>query len=239
MAAKKLPKPRLTFCDTETSGVCESVEDAIANNRQVIEYAFVVWEDGDRLKRIERKVMPTGSAVEDAEFCAANGWNHFKKTDWFTATTTPREYAPAKPWSEADCENVEAFLQDETLAGSNPAFDLRMLKAAFHMFGCGDLFPKLATHRMCDVGALAWPMWAVSLTEKTGLESLCKLLGVTYAQHTAMGDAEACIDCFEILIESYIFRPRQQAELLRELGRDCKVLPIVEAEIAKLRGIAL
>lgn len=228
----------LTFGDTETSGIAGSVEEAIKLDRQIIEYAFVVWSNGDRIRRIERKVMPTGGAIADAEECAANGWNHFKRDDWWTPVG-PQEYTPAKPWSEADCENVDDFLTDATFAGSNPAFDLHMFQATFHVFGVGHLFPKLATHRMCDVGALAWPLWTVGLTDKTGLAPLAKLLGVEHRAHTAMGDVEACIDCFEILVESFVFRPRQQAELLRELGRDCKVLPVVEAELAKLRGIAL
>ncbi len=232
------PKPRFSFGDTETDGLAESVEECVAEGRQVIEYAFVIWEDGERKDSIVRKVMPTGDAITRAEECAAKGWNHFERTSWMNPTGQPREYSAALPWSEHDCENVDRFLAGETLAGSNPRFDLTVLKGQFYQFG--DKFPELATHRMLDVGALAWPLWTVGLTEKTGLAPLAKLLGVEHKAHTAMGDVEACIACFEILIDSYIYRPRQQAELLHELGKEKGIdAAIIDREIGKLRGVAL
>lgn len=233
-------KPRACFGDTETDGLAESVEEAVAEGRQVIEYAFVIWEDGDRKESIVRKVMPTGDAIARAEELAAKGFNHFSKRDWLNPTGNSREYSAALPWAVSDCENVDHFLGGETLAGSNPRFDLTILKAQFYQFGVGDKFPELATHRMLDVGALAWPLWTVGLTEKTGLGPLAKLLGVEHKAHTAMGDVEACIDCFEILIDSYIYRPRQQAELLHELGKEKGIdAAIIDREINKLRGVAL
>lgn len=233
-------KPRFCFADTETSGLAESVEEAVSLGRQIIEYAFVIWEDGERIDKLVRKVMPTGDAIAHAEECAANGWNHFQRDSWYNPTGETREYAPAKPWDVVDCENVDQYLAGETLAGSNPRFDLTLFKAQFYQFGVGDRFPELATHRMLDVGALAWPLWTVGLTEKTGLAPLAKLLGVEHKAHTAMGDVEACIDCFEILIDSYVYRPRQLTELLHELGKEEGIdSAVIDREVGKLRGVAL
>ncbi len=216
-------KPRLVFGDTETTGLCgnpSSLDEALRLDRQIIEYAFAVWEDGAILKRFERKVMPTGYALADAEHCASNGWNHFKASDWMNPTGQPRSYTHAVPWSGDDCQHTADYLTGETLAGSNPSFDLVMFKAEFQRLGFLDDFPKLATHRMCDVGALAWPLWAFQLTERTGLEPLTKLLGIPHEAHKAMGDVLASVAVFEALCDQYVGKPRQLRDLLVELAED-------------------
>ncbi len=237
----KAEKPRFCFADTETDGLAESVDEAIREGRQVIEYAFVIWEDGDRLSKLERKVMPTGDAVARCEELAAAGKNHFSGVrNWMNPAGESRAYVHARPWSGEDCENVDQFLGGETLAGSNPGFDLVMFQAQFYALGFGDKFPKLATHRKLDVGQLAWPLWSVGLVERTGLETLAKFLNVPHKAHTAMGDVEACIDCFEILLDSYVYRPRQMAELMHELGKEKGISEtIIDRELGKLRGVAL
>lgn len=210
----KRPKHRLTFTDVESTGLCgdqPSIDEALRANRQIIEYAFVVWEDGNIVKTFEKKVMPTGDALKDAEECAANGWNHFDKAKWW-APNAPGEYSPAKPWGEADCEVVSDFTTDATMAGSNPAFDQVLYRAEF--FRLVKAYPKASTHRMMDTGALAWPLIAAGLIEKSGLEHLAKFLGVEHKQHTAMGDVRACIGVYEILCERFIHSPRKLRDLV-------------------------
>ncbi len=233
-------KPRFCFADTETDGLADSVEEAIREGRQVIEYAFVIWEDGDRTAKLEKKVMPTGDAIERCEGLAAKGYNHFNGTRNWMNPHASGGYSHAVPWSSSDCENVDNFLGGETLAGSNPMFDLIMFQAQFYALGFGDKFPQLATHRKLDIAQGAWFLWTVGLVERTGLETLARFLNVEHAAHTAMGDVEAAIDCFEILLDSYVFRPRQLTELLYELGKDKGIAEsIITREVGKLRGVAL
>ncbi len=216
MSAKKLPK-RLAFTDVETSGLAgdpPSIDEAIKSERQIIEYAVCIWQDGQISKRFEKKVMPTGQGLIDAVDCAAKGYNHFDEKNWFRKVGE-REYAPALPWSVDDCGQVSELLEGETIAGSGPAFDLVMYKAEF--FRQVKAFPKLATHRMLNTGDLAWPLWYAGLVEKTGLETLAKFLGVEHKAHTAMGDVLACISVWEILAESYVGAPRKLRDLVKAI----------------------
>lgn len=205
-------KLRLCFADTETSGLAESVEDAIANDRQVIEYCFKVWEEGSIKRSIVRRVMPTGDALHDAVDCAKAGYNRFNPDEWWTRVGFT-EHGRAKPWCKEDRENVSEFLQGETLAGSNPRFDLIMLKAEFARDRRLEDFPKLATHRMMNTGDLAWLLWSVRLVDKTGLETLTKLLGIEHKAHTAEGDVDACIKVFETMCDTLVGGPRKLKRL--------------------------
>lgn len=214
------PVLELDWSDTETSGLAETVDEVLALDRQIIEYAFATWDANNGVtKSLERKVMPTGDAIADALECASKGYNHFTGTaNWMNPTSNPREYVHAAPWSADDCENVHDFLVDGCLAGSNPGFDLNFYKAEFHRLGHLDGFPKLSTHRKCDVGQGAWYLFAVGLVDKTGLVTLASHLGVEHKSHTAMGDVLASIGCFERLVDEYINRPRRMLELLRAIA---------------------
>lgn len=238
-AAVSKQKLRFTVADTETTGLCgdpPNVDEALKLDRQIIEYAFVVWEEGHILKRFQRKVMPTGDALADAEECARKGWNHFSHRDWLNPVGN-REYGLAKPWAKSDCENVFDFLDGETMAGSNPDFDLVMFKAEFVRMGLSGAFPQLVTHRKLDVGKLAWPLWSVKLVEKTGLEPLTKFLGIEHKAHTAMGDCEAVVTVFEELCDQYIHVPRRLRDLVLAAceGLDHDDADTLKAELAKLR----
>ena len=235
-APKKL---RLTFADTETTGLADTVDEALIRDREVIEYAFVTWEDGDQVRSFERKVMPSpGQPTTDAEFCASKGWNHFTGASDWLVKVGEREYGPAKRWSLEDCDNVDSFLKGETLAGSNPGFDLNMFKAEFARLDRLQSFPKLATPRMLDIGQGAWFLFAAGLVDRTGLEPLAKYLGVEHKAHTAMGDVLACIGCFERLCDEYLFRPRKLTGLLRDVadsgGMDAEDCGALTQELAGL-----
>lgn len=230
----KPPVLTLTWGDTETSGLAETIDEAVQMDRRVIEYAFALW-DGDNgiTQKVERKVMPTGDAIADAEELAAKGYNHFSGTrNWMNPTKNPREYTHALPWSGDDCEVVCEYLEDRTIAGSNPAFDILMLKAEFFRLGFLDDFPKLKSHRKCDIGQGAWFLFAVGLVDRTGLEPLAKHLGVEHKAHTAMGDVLASIGCFERLVDEYINRPRRMLELLHA----CAEAPLKGEEFDELRA---
>lgn len=218
----KQSKRKLTFGDTETTGLFgdpASLEECIALDRQIIDYAFADWDDGQILRKYSQKVMPTGDQVEEAIALAKQGFNRFDPDQWWrnkvAAKGTQGVYEPAAPWSGEDCEIVYDYLDGTTFAGSNPDFDFIIFKKEFHALGFLDDFPKLATRRKVDVGKLAWPLWAYQLTEKTGLESLTKLLGIPHEAHTALGDVEASIAVFEECCELYVGRPRRLLELAR------------------------
>lgn len=233
-------KLRLCFADTETTGLAESVEDAIANDRQVIEYAFKIWEEGLIVKTCEQKVMPTGDAIDDAIELAKKGFNHFDERQWWRRTKSGygREFEIAKPWSLEDCDNVIDCLEGETLAGSNPRFDLVMLKAQFAGVNALKYFPKLATRRMMNTGDLAWILWSVRLVDKTGLETLTKFFDIEHKAHTAMGDVDACIKVFETMVDTFVHGPRRLKELCHaviDTLEDPEDRAVARRELAKHR----
>jgi hypothetical protein len=228
-------KLRLCFADTETTGLAESVEDAIENNRQVIEYAFKIWEEGHVVRSFEQKVMPTGYGLEDAIDCAAKGYNHFDRAQWWASTRNSREYHIAVPWSLHDCDNVIEYVGGETLAGSNPRFDLVMFKAEFARLRVTEHFPALATHRMMNTGDLAWLLWSVRLVEKTGLETLTKFFDLPHKAHTAMGDVDACIAVFETMVDTLVRGPRRMRDLCQALIEE---LPSKEDRTAARAALA-
>lgn len=217
--SKRLPR-RLVFADVECSGLADSVEEIIAaDHLEVIEYAFAIWEDGEVKTKLVRKVYPCHKdALAAAEECAEKGYNHFDRNNWTNQPVgSGQEYRQADFWCAIDREHVKAFLQGERLAGSNPAFDLRFLKGMFAKHNEMAVFPTLADHRMCDLNGLAWPLWALRLVEKTGLEHSAALFGIEHKKHTAMGDVEASIAVWERYCEHYIWRPRDMRELLEAL----------------------
>ncbi len=222
----------ITFTDTETSGLADTVDEAITNDIEVVEYSFAIWspEHGTEKIMVEQ-VMPSADAEPGAIHCASKGWNHYDRSRW--------DLVKAKRWNGDDCEEVAEYLEGATMGGSNPRFDLCMYKAEFARLGFLNDFPKLGTHRLCDVGALAWPMWAYRLTEKTGLATLTELLGIEHKAHTAMGDVRACIEVFEALCDQFIDKPRLLRELLVELGDDLggTVKATVRSELDKIGGV--
>lgn len=243
--AKHIPR-RLVFTDVECTGLADSLEQIISDDSlEVIEYAFAIWEDGEVKAKLCRKVYPCNvAALAAANDCAKQKWNHFDPDNWTNdkrseVVAGKEKGVQADFWNAIDREHVKAFLQGERLAGSNPAFDLRFLKGMFAKHNELEQFPQLADHRMLDLNGLAWPLWSLSLIEKTGLEHAAKYFGLEHKAHTAMGDVEASIKVWEEYLERYLWRPRDLRDLceamLDVLGdRNPKAAAKARAELAKL-----
>jgi len=87
------------------------------------------------------------------------------------------------------------MLRGNTLGGSNPAFDARLLAphtgAVWH-------------HRLADVSAYACARMGLPPTELPGLEKVCEFLQVVNTEpHSALGDARATAECFRRLSAHY------------------------------------
>lgn len=241
--AKHIPR-RLVFIDTEDSGLADSLEQIIADDSlEVVEYAFAIWEDGNVHSKLVRKVYPCHrDALAAAKDCAEKGFNHFVEGNAWTNDVNPHQEAEPRQadfWNAIDREHVKAFLQGARLAGSNPAFDLRFLKGMFAKHNELELFPTLADHRMLDLNGLAWPLWSLSLIEKTGLEHAAAYFGIEHKKHTAMGDVEASIAVWEQYLERYLWRPRDLRDLCEALLDELttakpKAAAKMRAELAKL-----
>lgn len=101
---------------------------------------------------------------------------------------------------------LRRWLKDNTLAGSNPAFDAKML--AKHTFSDPD--PQMMAwrfgsgwhHRLLDLSNYAAGVLGLALDELPGLHKVCEILGVPNPEaHTALGDAQATAECFRRLMD--------------------------------------
>ncbi|AJA43733.1 DnaQ-like DNA polymerase III subunit [Mycobacterium phage Marcoliusprime] len=88
------------------------------------------------------------------------------------------------------------MLAGNTFAGSNPAFDSRLLAAAMP-----DGAPEWH-HRLADLAAFTAGKLNLDPVELPGLDAVCERLGVTVGdRHSALADAHATATCFTILRE--------------------------------------
>jgi DNA polymerase-3 subunit epsilon len=87
-------------------------------------------------------------------------------------------------------------LKGNTMAGSNPSFDARMLSKLFLKAG---LSPRPWFYRMCDLSAYAAGVLGTDPAELVGLRDVCGRLGVSPGDHTAEADVRATIECFGAL----------------------------------------
>jgi DNA polymerase-3 subunit epsilon len=93
-------------------------------------------------------------------------------------------------------EELFEWLEGNTLAGANPAFDAAFLTvaAADHCIAPGWHF------RLADLAAYAAPLLGLAPTELPGLNTVCDRLNViNTGPHTALGDAIATAECFRRL----------------------------------------
>jgi DNA polymerase-3 subunit epsilon len=114
-------------------------------------------------------------------------------------------YFERRVWIEQHAYSTElsllrqlvGWLNGNTLGGSNPKFDLACLTA--HCMK-RDAHPPKPHHRLADLAAYAAGVDRLPPTELMGLDAICKRLGVVNeAPHSAMGDAQATLECFRKL----------------------------------------
>lgn len=95
-----------------------------------------------------------------------------------------------------EARRLHTQLLDNTLAGSNPAFDARFLPAVFKAAVGDGQDPEPWHHRLCDLAAYAGGVLGVDPRELPGLTAVCEKLGVAPPDHTAAGDVRATSECF-------------------------------------------
>lgn len=83
------------------------------------------------------------------------------------------------------------MLRGNSLAGSNPRFDAAVLKRVI-----GEVWH----HRLPDLSSYAAGVLGLPITELLGLDKVCEKLDITNIEpHSALGDAQATVECFHEL----------------------------------------
>lgn len=94
-------------------------------------------------------------------------------------------------------------LHGATLAGANPAFDLRFLPQIFDPYGIA----WQPHHRMLDVGNIAVGRLRLDPHNPPSLHETCQLLNVPPGNHSALGDVTATVACLRRLAATVAVHP--------------------------------
>lgn len=205
---------QLTFFDTETTDFDETPEQAA--RVEIIEYAAVRWTDGNAQPLVHEYVAPRNGCQPGA--AKVNGY-------------TPELWSELKAdkFSGVDADNIGSALDGQMVAGSNPDFDVRMVKREFDRIARP--YPNWAYRTMNTASASIW-MWMAALVQNTKLNTLGEYFGLEAQHHTALDDCYLAISVFEKMHDLYVYRPKMMREGLIEIAND-------EATDAVLRDYAL
>lgn len=167
-------KPRdIIVVDLETTGLhrgADILEVAALNMTTGKEFHFVPYFDPSRIDRDNLKALQIN--------------RYFERGVW-EAMCTPEG-------TSQNFRYLKGMLQDNTFAGSNPAFDAGLL--AGKVWGWH--------HRLLDLSAYAAGVLGIPPNELPGLQAVRELLGVVNEdEHSALGDVRATADCFRKLMD--------------------------------------
>lgn len=162
--------------DVETNGLDFARHEAV-------EVAWWNLATDERGQFIPRHDVAKVLAAADVKALQVNRY-----IDRIADQRTDRDHTPA-------FDALLAVLRHHTLAGSNPAFDARMLMKLY--IGRSSLTPPPWHHRLWDLSAYA--AGVLGLDELPGLARVCELLNIPAPDHTAAGDVTATGRCFRAL----------------------------------------
>lgn len=162
--------------DTETTGLRDGFDVAVE----------VAWWDQETGERGE--FIPVHDEFNmDFATPAALEVNHY----WARGLDNPQTW----DWSGDATRRLHEVLTDATWAGSNPGFDLGMLRPVFRRQGLG---VDHHHHRLDALESVA--RGRLGLPRPIGAAEVARRLGVVQApDHTAAGDVTVIGRCFELL----------------------------------------
>jgi DNA polymerase III subunit alpha, Gram-positive type len=171
----------ITFIDIETTGLDPSVHEIIelaAIRTDIIDSKIHVLHDADFKVKPKKPVDPFVASI-----------NHYDE----------------KVWEKDSVEFYFALgsilntMRGSTHAGSNPKFDESFLRKAVDEVHWS--YPKLSSYHLIDVSVLALPLLLKGKIERIKQDVLATHFKLTPQNHTAMGDANQCMEIFANLNE--------------------------------------
>jgi DNA polymerase III epsilon subunit-like protein len=195
---------QLTFFDTEATDFDDTPERAA--KVEIIEYAAVRWTDGNAQPICHEYAMPRNGCTEQA--AKVNGY-------------TPELWAEraATKFAGQHADTLCSALDGQTLAGSNPDFDMRMVKRECERIA--RVAPNWS-YRSVNTASAAIFLWLSGAVENTKLNTLGAFFGCNEQRHTALDDCYLAIAVFEGLHDLYVYRSKMVREGLIEIANDEK-----------------
>lgn len=179
------PRPlKITFCDTETTGLEE-------RENQVIQIACVKIEhdlkDPTIIREIdsfECKIIPDKPVPE--EVARLNGYDE----EVWKKEAIPRRDAIVKTFD---------FMEWTHFGGKNPGFDLKFLHEEARSLGIS--WPRMAGYTPIPAEmAGAWALRLLGRIPNTKQESICRYLEMGEQTHDALSDVRQCVEYYKELI---------------------------------------
>lgn len=181
-APRAPPLPPMLWLDLETGGLDES-------HHEILEIGAILVDAITQVPSRTHHVHVRPTKPVPAEAARMNG---FTPARWEAAGACTLDVALA---------TLAPLLEGAMLAGSNPGFDLRFLRAGYAQVSRD--MPKLGTHRLIDVAAIAWPLVAAGVVASAGLDSLATYFGVPGTPHRAFDDAKRAMGVYAQLLALY------------------------------------
>jgi DNA polymerase III epsilon subunit-like protein len=175
----------LVFLDTETTGL-------IPGHHEIIEICMVKHEHevAARIECPERKsqvynlFLPMFPERIDPRAAEING---FDMTDWLARG--------AIEFHEG-IDEIVAYMEDCTVVGFNPWFDLRFIAAS----ALGREM-KMNYHAL-DLCSMAYPLKAAGIINSVSAKAICEFFEIDYSNaHRACDDVELSIECYRRLLD--------------------------------------
>ncbi len=203
-AALGLPG-ELGFIDCETGGLDEDKEEIV--EIAAIRIDPITYEVKAEMHEL---VFPTKPVPHAA--AVLNGYNE-------------------KQWAEkavplaVALERLNPVIAGSTMAGQNPDFDHRFLKAASKLTGIE--LAKLGNYRKLDVSSMAWPLYTNGLIPSASLDTTTAFLQVPGERHRAKSDVMRAIGVYKILLD--VFGPAAEeafADMEVHWCPQCRRVPV-------------
>ncbi len=223
---------KLVFLDTETTGLPES-EPFLSEpslGPEITEYAIADWEDGNVTNVEHKLIMPQNPPEPDAE-------GTYRTLDGFPLSFRLDTWkGKAVHWNLTDVNAMYARLDGQLLAGSNPQFDMNLIR-----WECARVGWRRPTwsHRKLDLNGLGYLLWIQGLVKSTSLVNLAIYFGIEHEAHTSKGDVLASITVWEALHDLFVYRPALMREALTDVAECSPDEGMAEMAKRALNGEAL
>lgn len=185
--SKQLNERTLLFLDTETTGLNPDQHEIIdifmvkTTHDEAMDYENPIMDKGKNWIVIPKHLERADPKALEINKFDENGWNEFGKH------------------FEVYADEIHKYMEECTIVGFNPWFDLRFLMKEFSRIGLTT--PHFNYHAV-DVSSMAWTLFTIGLIDGISAKSICNFFEISYeGAHRAEVDVNLSIECYRRLCQ--------------------------------------